>query len=200
MRSNKEIVQIIDAKRIEKKMSISELARDVGMAKSAVSRYFNYTREFPLNRIEDFANALGLSSKQILGFSDNEEPNDITNDSSELIPLDKKLGLKILQVREQKNISRDQFARILNISIHELKAYEDGIKPFSVHMTFRFAIALNLTFDELFPEDIKYEEIPAIVKVDETNKFIVTADGNKYELNSDEMKKVKNLLIYMNRQ
>ncbi|EOS8032141.1 helix-turn-helix transcriptional regulator, partial [Enterococcus hirae] len=55
MRSNDEIVEIIDLKRKEKELSISELARRVGMAKSALSRYFNRTREFPLNRVEEFA-------------------------------------------------------------------------------------------------------------------------------------------------
>lgn len=73
MRSNEEIVEIIDSKRIEKKLSISELARRVGMAKSALSRYFNKTREFPLNKIEDFAKALGVSSEYLLGFNDENE-------------------------------------------------------------------------------------------------------------------------------
>ncbi|EMF0100092.1 helix-turn-helix transcriptional regulator, partial [Enterococcus hirae] len=68
MRSNDEIVEIIDLKRKEKELSISELARRVGMAKSALSRYFNRTREFPLNRVEEFAKVLGISSEYLLGF------------------------------------------------------------------------------------------------------------------------------------
>ena len=42
----------------EQNMSMSELARRVGIAKSAISRYFNGTRELPLNKIEEFASAL----------------------------------------------------------------------------------------------------------------------------------------------
>ena len=48
-------------------MSMSELARRVGIAKSAISRYFNGTRELPLNRIEDFARALHTTSYILLG-------------------------------------------------------------------------------------------------------------------------------------
>ncbi len=54
MRSNDEIINLLNQLREEKNLSISELARRVGMAKSALSRYFNKTREFPLNRVDDF--------------------------------------------------------------------------------------------------------------------------------------------------
>lgn len=75
MRSNDEIVEIIDLKRKEKELSISELARRVGMAKSALSRYFNRTREFPLNRVEEFAKVLGISSEYLLGFEEDLDSN-----------------------------------------------------------------------------------------------------------------------------
>ncbi|MES5415236.1 XRE family transcriptional regulator [Enterococcus mundtii] len=68
MRSNEEIIDLIDSIRKEKGLSLSELARRVGMAKSALSRYFNKTREFPLNKVEIFANVLDISSEYILGF------------------------------------------------------------------------------------------------------------------------------------
>ncbi|WP_278250988.1 helix-turn-helix domain-containing protein [Enterococcus hirae] len=51
-------------------MYVSELARRVNMSKSALSRYFNKIREFPLSRVEDFARALGVSSEYILGFEE----------------------------------------------------------------------------------------------------------------------------------
>lgn len=40
------------------------------MAKSAVSRYFNKTRQFPLNRAHDFAAALNTTTEYILGIDD----------------------------------------------------------------------------------------------------------------------------------
>lgn len=67
MRSNEEIIDLLDQLKNEKQISISELARRTGMAKSAVSRYFNKTREFPLNRVDDFAKALNVKPEYILG-------------------------------------------------------------------------------------------------------------------------------------
>lgn len=74
MRTNDEIINIIDAARENKKMSVSELARQTGMAKSAVSRYLNKTREFPLNRANDFAKALGMTPEFLLGVGVKEQP------------------------------------------------------------------------------------------------------------------------------
>lgn len=70
MRTNEEIITILTELKNEKGLSLSELARRVGIAKSALSRYFNKTREFPLNKVEDFARVLDSTSEYILGFDD----------------------------------------------------------------------------------------------------------------------------------
>lgn len=79
MRTNEEIVSIIEKRTEEQGLSLSELARRVGMAKSAISRYFNRTREFPLNKISDFARVLDLKPEYILGFEEETDINHIYN-------------------------------------------------------------------------------------------------------------------------
>ncbi|HEC2155360.1 MULTISPECIES: helix-turn-helix domain-containing protein [Staphylococcus] len=76
MRNNDEIITIIKTSMKEQNLSLSELARRVGVAKSAVSRYLNLTREFPLNRAEDFAKALSISTEYLLGFDKSEQQQD----------------------------------------------------------------------------------------------------------------------------
>lgn len=78
MRTNQEIISIIKNKTNEKNISMSELARRVDMAKSAISRYFNGTREFPLNRVNDFAAVLGLTPEYILGIGINNSDKLLT--------------------------------------------------------------------------------------------------------------------------
>lgn len=85
MRSNKEIANLIVDLRKNKNISLSELARRVNMGKSTLSRYENLTREFPLNEIEKFARALGVSPEYILGI-------DIANIS----PVSKTIPIPIL--------------------------------------------------------------------------------------------------------
>lgn len=76
MRTNDEIMDILDELKDAQSLSISEIARRVDMAKSAVSRYFNRTREFPLNRVREFAKAFGIEPDYLLGM-DYELPTNI---------------------------------------------------------------------------------------------------------------------------
>lgn len=71
MRNNDEIVAYVDNLRKSQNMSINELARTTGLAKSSLSRYFNKTRDFPVNKVHLFAQALHTTSEDILGFDAN---------------------------------------------------------------------------------------------------------------------------------
>ncbi|MDT1974410.1 LexA family transcriptional regulator [Carnobacterium divergens] len=116
MRSNDEIIDIINNLKEEKGLSLSELARRVNMAKSALSRYFNKTRQFPLNRVEDFADVLGVSSEFILGFDADSNKNDITDIYNELKPLrQKKVYTYAEQQLEEQNNNIVEFPKKLPI-------------------------------------------------------------------------------------
>lgn len=67
MRSNDEVVDYVNNLRKQRGMSINELARETGLAKSSLSRYFNKTRGFPVNKVNVFAKALHVKPEEILG-------------------------------------------------------------------------------------------------------------------------------------
>ena len=73
MKTNREVVELVKKLTKEQNMSMSELSRRVGIAKSAISRYFNGTRELPLNKIGDFASVLHTTPDYLLGI-DYEPP------------------------------------------------------------------------------------------------------------------------------
>ncbi|MFU2206041.1 XRE family transcriptional regulator [Streptococcus pluranimalium] len=72
MNTNNEIIELINQRKSELNLSLSQLSRQVGMAKSAVSCYLHKTREFPLNRLPQFAEALDLSPETLLGISEED--------------------------------------------------------------------------------------------------------------------------------
>lgn len=109
MRSNSELIDIIVLEKDRQNLSLSELARRVGLAKSAMSRYLNKTRQFPLNRAQDFANVLGISVEYLLGV-ENSSPSTstvekITLIADQLTPPRQGKALTYLrkQLLEQKN-------------------------------------------------------------------------------------------------
>jgi phage transcriptional repressor len=86
MKTNSEIVDLIKSLYIEKDMSMSELARQVDMAKSALSRYFSKERQFPLNRIPAFAKALNVEPEFLLGIDNTTTASTLTSIYEQLEP------------------------------------------------------------------------------------------------------------------
>ena len=66
MRNNEEIISLIKSYLDNSSMSMSELANKAGVSKSTLSRYLSGSRVFPLNKADDFASALGLTTEQFL--------------------------------------------------------------------------------------------------------------------------------------
>lgn len=75
MNSNEKIIEIIKNRRLSLKLSLSEVARRMGIPKSTLSRYESLDRQFPLNQISNIASVLDLSPEDILGISSTETPS-----------------------------------------------------------------------------------------------------------------------------
>src|SRR5690625_237978 len=69
MNNSKEVIKLISDLRKEKKMSIDELAKRVGIAKSTLSRYESGQRDFPINDIGKYAQVLNVSIEYLLGLN-----------------------------------------------------------------------------------------------------------------------------------
>ena len=76
MRNNDEIISLISNLMDKHNLSTSELARRTDMAKSTVSRYLNKSREFPLNRADDFARVLKVTPEYLLGLEEKKNSFD----------------------------------------------------------------------------------------------------------------------------
>jgi repressor LexA len=81
MRTAEEIIAYIKTLRLKRKMSLETLASKVGVAKSTLSRYENGSRDFPINDIHLYAEALGKSTFNLLGL-----PEEQSNYDSKQIP------------------------------------------------------------------------------------------------------------------
>ena len=91
MRTNSEIVDIIIDLCNQKGWSLSEFARKLDLPKSSISRYFNKSRQLPINKINLFSDVLGVSSEYLLGIqtiaSDrNKTQNELLNVYNKLEP------------------------------------------------------------------------------------------------------------------
>jgi len=150
MRTNDEIIDVIIALKDEKGWSLSELARRVGFAKSGLSRYFNKTREFPLNKVEIFAKALNVTPEYILGFDGTKfDRSNEKKIESKSVP-DPNWRPEIT-VKDEKNIERQLEALLDGTSEQGSFAAYDGKRPdemtaeeFENHILFKNALRETL--------------------------------------------------------
>lgn len=120
----------------------------VDMAKSAISRYFNFSREFPLNRADDFARVLGISTEYLLGISKDEMPNktkkqspiveEINKISSQLEEPRQKIVLETanVQLKEQE----EQKSKIVSIKNEQEKFDLADLIDFTKYIVFSLKI------------------------------------------------------------
>ncbi|MCT2920642.1 helix-turn-helix domain-containing protein [Lactococcus lactis] len=69
MNNNEKIIEIIKNRRLDLNLSLSEVARRMGIPKSTLSRYESLQRQFPLDQVSTIASVLGLHPEDILGLS-----------------------------------------------------------------------------------------------------------------------------------
>ena len=120
MRTNSEIVDIIIDLCNQKGWSLSEFARKLDLPKSSISRYFNKSRQLPINKINIFADTLGVSSEYLLGIKiSNNDLLDIYN------KLETKRQSKVYNfATEQLNEQNNKITNINDYIEEETKWYE----------------------------------------------------------------------------
>lgn len=140
MRTNSEIVDIIIDLCNQRGWSLSEFARKLDLPKSSISRYFNKSRQLPINKINIFADTLGVSSEYLLGIKiSNNDLLDIYN------KLDSKRQTKVYefashQLDEQNGIQEEKVVYLVRgrqsaagsmIHVDDVDA-EMGVLPSSI--------------------------------------------------------------------
>lgn len=146
MRTNSEIVDIIIDLCNQKGWSLSEFARKLDLPKSSISRYFNKSRQLPLNKINLFADVLGVSSEYLLGIQTSKSEKQTQND---LLKVYNRLNedrqnnvyrFAINQLNEQRGKSNNKVAYIVRgrqsaagsmIHVDDVDA-EMGVLPSSI--------------------------------------------------------------------
>lgn len=147
MRTNSEIVDIIIDLCNQKGWSLSEFARKLDLPKSSISRYFNKSRQLPINKINLFSDVLGVSPEYLLGIQ--TIASDRSKTQNELLnvyyKLDSKRQSKVYdyasrQLDEQNGIQEDKVVYLVRgrqsaagsmIHVDDVDA-EMGVLPSSI--------------------------------------------------------------------
>ncbi|MGL5549018.1 MAG: LexA family protein [Culicoidibacterales bacterium] len=99
MRSNEEIITMIEEVMTANNVNASELARRTGLSKSSISRYLKRQSPFSMKKASAFSEALGISLSQLLGLKvESHGTFDLSNEAAEEMANLKKQYTKRLPV------------------------------------------------------------------------------------------------------
>ena len=98
------------------------------------------------------------------------------------------MGKRIKAIRQEKNMSREEFAKKLNVSIYTVANYEQGQRGSNVNVLNKIADALEVSVAELMESKPKVYDLTD--KLNEKN-------SNESELTSEELKNLFNLYSKM---
>ena len=132
MRSNEEVVDYVNELRKSRNMSINELARETGLAKSSLSRYFNKSRGFPVNKVNLFAKALNVKPEEILGIQPtNMKPLEQSGMHSVRIPIIGTIacGTPILAEQNIEGYTTELFNEKPDGTLFVLRCQGDSMEP-----------------------------------------------------------------------
>ncbi|MBS7576496.1 MULTISPECIES: S24 family peptidase [unclassified Enterococcus] len=169
MRTNEEIINLVIELRKKKNITASQLAESVGIAKSAMSRYENRTRQFPVNKVSEFANALGTTPEYLLGLDKESDINYIYNQ------LDKKRQTKVYNYATEQ-LDR-QNSKIIKIEFDKKKLTK-VLTAFDVSAGVGYGNDYELTdyTEEYTDENLRNYDFAFRVKGDSMEPDLVTGD------------------------
>ncbi len=193
------IGQRIKQRRKELKISVDDLASQLGKNRTTVYRYEKGDIEnLPVDIVEQLAKALKTTPQYLMGWKEEQD----TQDSPDKTNDDRTLGDLVREVRLQGKLSIEEFAEDLGITSSSLQKYETG----KAQIPFGLLRDLALLFGVSMPE---FEKLGVYAKyMNSDNHRIRHASRWLHEFNrvvftDDEMDKLREyakFLLYQREQ
>lgn len=173
--------------RMQKNMTVDQLAEKVGKSRATIYRYENGEIEkAPYTVLVPFANALGTTPTYLLGLSDEKEETQINSFAE-------KVGQRIQYIRTKRGLSIAELAEKTNITKQQLIDMENGIDHnFDTNLMLKFCEVLNVDksyfVDISEPVDDIGENIKALRKA---QNLSMTEVAKELHIGIDEYKQLE---------
>lgn len=117
------------------------ICQDLGFSYYTFSDWVTGKKYPRMDKVEMLANYFNILKSDLIEDKSSDEHNENTA-----------IGQSLVSIREASNLSREEMAKEFNISIEDLKAYEDGIKriPFELLQRIADYFHVDLNANALF--------------------------------------------------
>lgn len=120
------------------------LAKILGVSKSNYSRWETDENLIPLNHLNDLCNYFKISMDYITGLSNKRNYKNINTELDK-----KKIGKRIKQFRNDKGLTQEKLASVLNTCHSTISSYENGKTMILTAFAFEICTKFNMSLDYL---------------------------------------------------
>ena len=123
-------------------LSQRELADKLNVSKSTYARWETGEKIIPLSHLIDLCNLSNSSLDYALGLTNSKEKR-----KNSLKINYKNIGSKIKQLREQKKLTQEEFAKSINTTQSVISEYENGLSPIQTAFLYNICIKYEVSAD-----------------------------------------------------
>lgn len=159
-----ELADRVKLKRKELGLTQEELAHRMGYKSRVSINKIEMGRPITQKIIVKLAEALNTTPSYLMGWEDEPPKEDNTNN------INLEIGNRLKNIRESRNISREEIALEFNISVDDVLNYEKGLREIPIEYLKLFATYFNVSVDELIYFDVDNRRTVFITKDEELSK------------------------------
>ncbi len=131
---------------------------NVKMGRNDISQYVSGKVKPKQDKISILASALGVDEAWLIGYDVPMKKTDNTHNTYS------EIGNNLKNIRESRNISTEEMANELGISVEDVFNYENGLKEIPIEYLKMFATYFNVSVDELISFDVDNHRTVFITK------------------------------------
>ena len=130
--------------REENDLTQTDIARILGVSKSAISKWEKGREIIPLNKLNIFANYFNVSLDYLLGLTNIKSYNNLKKDINRDI-----IKIRLKEIRKNNNLTQRDLAKIFNTGISTFAHYETGRYLILTSLVYSIAKKYNVSVDWL---------------------------------------------------
>ncbi|MDU7244579.1 MAG: helix-turn-helix transcriptional regulator [Clostridiales bacterium] len=140
------IGEYLQENRLKNGIQSKELAKKIDVSKTQISRYETDRSTPPIKKLIEIKIILNLNLNEL---------NHINNNKK--IP-GKTLGEKIKNIRLENNLTQDEFAKLFNLNLANISAYENDISKPTIYTLIKISNKYKIPIETFLENEIKVQK------------------------------------------
>lgn len=140
------IGEYLQENRLKNGIQSKELAKKIDVSKTQISRYETDRSTPPIKKLIEIKIALNLNLNELNHINNNKKISGKT------------LGEKIKKIRLENNLTQDEFAKLFNLNLANISAYENDISKPTIYTLIKISNKYKIPIETFLENEIKVQK------------------------------------------